>query len=752
MSILNNITKILVSFSILAGVIGCGSSSGTDDPKPSGDEIVTVPDGYANFKLDSNNLQPGGEGSMYASGAEMTDVLTIKNSSSTFTAEVTKVAVKYFKFRVPEELVAGAYDFIISRQGKKDQTLLKGVNISIKSIDFNVPDKEGMNLKGIVYCGNKGVANVLVTDGVEFTKTNEKGQYWLNSSKVYSLVYLTMPSGYFSKVQGAIPQFFARTSTDTKVTEQHNFELFSEPNDNHTMLMVTDIHLANRATLYPKDYTQFSTGWVAEAIREYSGKKNVYCMNMGDFAWDHYWYSDTGGETALQSVVGQISSLPFAFWSTMGNHDNNGHAGCKEKGVYSYNTPEFWAKDLEASVPFRKYVGPDHSSMNIGKIHYMQIDDINYRNDYTSGGGDDDPENPSTTKDPDMGDRNYNAGFRPDVMEWMRKDLSYVDKSTPIVIGMHIPILNATGSQYNTEFNDYEKWKEFLDLFKDFNEVDFITGHTHCNRFRPVPGYGTNFYEHNIAAICGIWWNTSRGAGAEGSAANATPGKINMNSDGCPTGYMVMESNGTSRKWHWKVYGVNKTVVSHDKQFKSYDMNEVQKFFQSYGPAKDFIAAGTSAAGIENSSSQSSTPIRFTENSYDASSSEPNTVWINVWGFEKGSYASYGNWTVKVTENGKTTDITSVSNDTAGTKNPIEGYHDPLSAVTYDVFRYGLNRKLSSSSISRSAANRIFKYVATSPNSTLTIRVTDRFGNVYQEQMQRPKKFWDGTTPYYTLD
>ena len=35
----------------------------------------------------------------------------------------------------------------------------------------------------------------------------------------------------------------------------------------------------------------------------------------------------------------------------------------------------------------------------------------------------------------------------------------------------------------------------------------------------------------------------------------------------------------------------------------------------------------------------------------------------------------------------------------------------------------------------------IFKVKATAPDSTLEIKVTDRFGNVYTESMKRPKAF-----------
>ena len=149
---------------------------------------------------------------------------------------------------------------------------------------------------------------------------------------------------------------------------------------------------------------------------------------------------------------------------------------------------------------------------------------------------------------------------------------------------------------------------------------------------------------------------------------------------------MVYEVQGTSRSWYWEAVGVNKTTVLKSKQFKTYDMNEVAAYYKA-GKGGAFLTAIT-GPGIENSASDAApgSRIKATAKSYGVEE-EANTVWINVWGFEKGDFAGYGKGSVKVIEDGKTTDITEKVNDAAGTVNPIEGYHDPLSAVTFDVDR-----------------------------------------------------------------
>lgn len=692
--------KLIFSIAIIAGLFACGKSNGVDpDPTPGpapSDQILT------NIASKSTVLCAiGDEVSITATGAQTTDVIVLASGNTSLDCEISNVAEKSFKFVVPEGVVNGTKYGVSIRRGDVTQKLFD-MTIFLQSVNTNVPDKAGMNLKGMVYCGSKGVADVLVTDGVNFTKTDSNGHYWLNSDKRYEVVYIVLPSGYDVKTQAAKPLFWASTSTDTKTCEQFNFELEANNNDNHTILVATDIHLTNRTSLQPHDFIQFKEGWVKEVTSEYAGKPNVYCLNLGDFSQDIYWYQYNCDLTVASS---QISGLPFQFWSTMGNHDNDGH------------TPAGDDVDFRASGPYRHIMGPTHISMNIGKVHYILIDDIIYLNDF-----------PGTTADVLMGKRNYNAGFREDILEWVKQDLSYVDKSTPILIGMHIPLCDAYGNARNGEFRDENNWKTFIDMFADFNEVDFITGHTHVNRMRPIPGYGTNMYEHNIGAVCGIWWNTSSNTGGTSSK----PGKLAMCSDGSPTCYYVYDVTGTKREWHLKGVGVPES-----KQFKSYDMNEIKKFFDNYAVARTFIEAKQSA-GTNNGEE---TTISWTAKEYGYEE-EPNTVLINVWGYERGAFANHGNWSISVRE--------------GNTELPVEqvdGIHDPLSALTYEISEYNVKKKFSTSSQSRKWHTHLFKVKASSATSTLKITVTDRFGNVYYEEMKRPKTFYTGTiSDSWTLD
>ncbi len=722
------------------GMVGCTKTEvGPDDPNQGSTSILTDIGG-----LQSRLFTLNSEAVMVASGAQMTDVI-VMTGSKTYNCEITSVGERSFKFRVPGDLVAGEYAFSIKR-GETVQSI-GSWRISVKAFDDSVQDDGKSTLRGLVYCDSKGVDDVLVTDGVNFTKTKNGGKYYLESDKRYGAVYIVLPSGYDVATRSAMPQFWAATnSSDPTSREQHNFELFKNDNTNHTAIFATDIHLSNR-NLYPLDLTQFSAGFVNELKEQYSGKSSVYCFNLGDFAWDIHWYRWWDGK-ALENATAQIAGLPCQFWSTMGNHDNDGHAGwtTKVSGI-PYGTDDYWAKDLEASEPFRTVVGPTHIAMNIGNVHYILVDNINYENDYTATSAED------AGGDDKMGDRNYHAGFRPDVIEWLRKDLSYVDKSTPVVVGFHIPLCDGSGNYMNGEFStNTQQWHDFVGLFKDFSEVNFVSGHTHVNRMRPIPGYGSNMYEHNIGAVSGIWWNTSRGSytGSNQNNINGPAGALTLCSDGAPSGYMVYNAQGTKRSWYYKSIGVNKTSVLANKQFKTYDMNEVGSYYKNSAKAAAFINA-ISGPGIENTSSNGGALIKASAKSYGAAE-EPNAVWINVWGFEKGDFAGHGRCSVEVIEGGVRTDITETVNDAAGTRNPIEGYHDPLAAVTYDVYRYSLNGKFSSSSQSRNSGNHIFKYVAKSAKSTLTIVYTDRFGKEYRETMQRPKQFWDGTNPYYTLD
>jgi hypothetical protein len=94
-------------------------------------------------------------------------------------------------------------------------------------------------------------------------------------------------------------------------------------------------------------------------------------------------------------------------------------------------------------------------------------------------------------------------------------------------------------------------------------------------------------------------------------------------------------------------------------------------------------------------------------------------VLINVWKWDP-------TWKVEVTENGKALTATRVE------------MRDPLHLISYSAKR--LNKSKDATFLTDNNYH-MFKVTASSATSTLDIKVTDRFGNVYTESMKRPKAF-----------
>ena len=156
-----------------------------------------------------------------------------------------------------------------------------------------------------------------------------------------------------------------------------------------------------------------------------------------------------------------------------------------------------------------------------------------------------------------------------------------------------------------------------------------------------------------------------------------------------------MKVNGTSFSWQYKATGFDI-----DHQFRAYDRNEVLLTADKYVPKgnqDDF------KPGIWGSASSS------------------NEVYINVWNWDPS-------WKVEVSEGGTALDVTRVT----------EGVKDPLHLVAYTAKR--LNKNAAATFVTENNLHT-FKVQASSASSTLDIKVTDRFGNVYTESMARPRAF-----------
>lgn len=557
-------------------------------------------------------------------------------------------------FSIGAYITSGNYTISVVRGKYKELLGTTTLSIYSKTKISNIP---GKNIKGIVTCEGIGVPDVIVSDGVDITKTNAEGIYYLDSDKGHGYVFITIPPNYEVPTKNNLPFFFQYLTPDIKAIDQRDFELVEIDNLNHVMVLMADMHLSDRLN----DINQFKNGFCSEVellVKDLKNKgSKIYGLTLGDMTWESFWYTNS---YALPEYVYQVKDLGFQIFNTMGNHDND-----------PYKEGDFFAEST-----YKQIVGPTYYSFNLGKIHYIVLDNIKYIN---TGG-----------RKGTIGEKNYISGITSQQMEWLAKNLETItDKSTPIVIASHIPIhtssLNSSGEQENKV--SLNNGSELLSLFKDFSNVQFVSGHTHVNCNFEV---SNNVYERNIASISGTWWNTG---------ALDYP-NINICKDGSPGGYGIFEISEKEIKYRFKGIGYDK-----NQQFRTYDRNTIEITDNLFTP---------------NANSTFKSKVSAYAGEYATKTNE-NKVYINVFNYDSASK-------IEVKENGINLPVTR------------KLIRDPLHIIAYEMQRLNHNFEPTPEFVTNHSKH-IFEVTALNQNSELNITLTDRFGNKYSELMLRPKEF-----------
>jgi len=65
-----------------------------------------------------------------------------------------------------------------------------------------------MPIRGQVKAGNKGLSHVVITDGINFTQTDTKGNFLLDTDQEARFVYLLTPDGYVADYRSGTPEFY----------------------------------------------------------------------------------------------------------------------------------------------------------------------------------------------------------------------------------------------------------------------------------------------------------------------------------------------------------------------------------------------------------------------------------------------------------------------------------------------------------------------------------------------------------------
>ena len=571
---------------------------------------------------------------VYGQGPQQTDMLVfVPTSGDEIKVPISTCKGQEFGFVVPEGMYSDTYVLHIERDTQRVKVGKITINVAL---DITGTLNSDTTVYGLVLCNGRPVKDVVVSDGYEVTKTNAEGVYQLASAKKHKYVFISIPSGYTVKMNGSQPIFFQYLVNSPSVKERADFTIYEDSaQDKHTMVVMGDIHLAARNN----DATQFAT-FVNDLNTYMSANSSTkfYGLTLGDLAWDQYWISNKYDLSNYMKDIAKVNTMVF---NTIGNHDH------EQMAAGDFNTVEV----------YKRIVGPTYYSFNIGQVHYVSIDDIECTN-------------------PGTGSRTYNTKVVNEVLDWLRKDIAEIPATKPVVISMHSPVYNETGT------NRLTNSPTMLSIL-DGRQTHIMSGHTHIMYNVEKDDH----FEHNAGAVCATWWWTGK----------ETPG-IHMSTDGTPGGYLLFSVDGTEFKWQYKATG---KPVTH--QFRTFDRNEIYMTAEKYVPSasEDYSAAFLKMAGDY------------------AKKSTANEVLINVWDYDAA-------WTVEVTENGTPLEVKKVT------------MKDPLHMISYPAKRWNANKE---PTFETGNTTHFFKVTASAPNTTLSIKVTDRFGNVYTEEMTRPKAF-----------
>ncbi|WP_288796889.1 calcineurin-like phosphoesterase family protein [uncultured Alistipes sp.] len=574
---MKNVLKyLLLALIAVSQLFACGGSDDEKTPADNFDVQFTVPG--------SVDVTEGGECTFAVSGGGKspltTDTFILESDAGiSYVCPIVNTSSDSFTVRLADGCETGYYKVFVKRDARKKSFGRIYINI-VEDIDFK-PDA-GTTVYGIVSSAGVGVENVVVSDGAEVTVTNEKGIYQLKSAKKWGYVFISVPSGYEVPSVGVLPQFHRALKNSADVVERADFKLEKvDGQDSYKIFMLGDMHLANRTG----DLGQFAqfTSDLTDYMTRHKGEK-MYALTLGDMTWDLYWYSNSYYfPQYLNTVNSQIKNLQI--FHTMGNHDND------------FQT----RSDYDAAVKYVDQICPTYYSFNIGKVHYVVMDDI----DCSSYDG-------STS-------RNYVKSLSAEQLDWLAKDLSHVAKTTPVVVAMHAQVFYPTTSGFKIDHDQVNTLRLF-DILDGYT-VRFVTGHTH-KLFNVTPDApivdGHNFREYNSGSVCASWW----------WSGNLTPG-IHIGTDGTPGGYGIWDVTGTDFQCLYKSTG-----WPEEYQFRSYDLNNVH-----FSMADVPLMPSDISASVKNAYMQY-------VNAYPQNND--NEVLINIWNWNS-------DWTLSVVDKNRKT-------------------------------------------------------------------------------------------------
>lgn len=516
-------------------------------------------------------------------------------------------------------------------------------------------------LTGVVYGDGAPLAGVHVSDGVQFATTDAAGRYRLESDKSAGFVFAVTPSNWVAaEADGIQPLFWAALDATSDRDERHDFRFASVDQSRYTMLFFTDLHLTNSSEKHDLDhYRSIAVPSIADEAAQASARGPVYSLNLGDLSHDLYWYQYDFNVASAKRFLEQ-NGFPTLLYSIPGNHD---HDAATQAGE---------AVDRRAEHLFRSTFGPTYYAMNIGDVHWIMMDNIIYKN--TPGKG---KKNVGV-----VGARDYDRGFTPTQLAWLRRDLATVDASKTVCLCTHCPIF-FRDARRTTLLSDAAQVDSLDAYFSRFDKVHLFSGHAHRTFYLKSPDY-PRFEQYILPATSGEMWTTNDRFQA-------------LCPDGSDAGFVVATVDGGRFSYAYRTEAYGRKVL------RAYDMNSVGEYYRR-----------CELVGVQQR--------LYPERADYGRPEYANCVYVNYWGYKPGQR-------VEMYEQGRALDVKQVEDE------------DPLCNISH--YLPSLAKKpVFKESDAQVISHHMFAAKARTATAPVEIRIMDADGVLLHcETLERPKKF-----------
>jgi hypothetical protein len=247
------------------------------------------------------------------------------------------------------------------------------------------------NSNGVRDPGEPGIAGVVVSNQVQAVRSDSGGRFQLGDGQGFGLVFVSVPDGYRST-----GPFWKRIDAG-----HLDFPLVATAAPREfTFIHASDTHL---------DSLSLPRMRMLQALVD--SIRPDFVIITGDLVRDALRVSDTVATGRYALYVKEQARINRPVWTAPGNHEIFGIE--RDKSHVSADHPLYGRK------MYRHYLGPDYYSFNYGGVHFVALNSEDYDDQW------------------------YYGHIDSVQVEWLKRDLSFVADSVPVVTFNHIPFFTA---------------------------------------------------------------------------------------------------------------------------------------------------------------------------------------------------------------------------------------------------------------------------------------------------------------------